>query len=175
MKKLIFLICVSAIVSLTSCLSINRIERNCDKFAKICIRDKETVIEYRDTVIFRTDTVQIVLPRDTVKLTDTIRIVNNKAFLRPVHKTFGLVGVDAWVNFSVLNVRGYLTDSTMLYTEQDTVLLPGAVQIKTVTNTVTVKHVPGIYKVVFWLFWIIVLVVLAWAVLFKMKIKPYLL
>lgn len=169
MKKLIFLICVSAIVILTGCLSVGRIERNCDKFAKLCIIEKETIIVIKDTTIYRTDTVLVELPRDTVKLTDTVTIINNQAFLPPVHKEFGIVGVDAWMNFSILNVRGYLIDSTLLYIEPDTVFLKGAVQLKEVTNTVTVKYIPKIYKIVFWIFWIAVVLLLLWIFWYNKK------
>lgn len=169
MKKLIYLICTSVMLLFaSSCLTPKRIERNCDQFAKICITEKETVTIVRDTTIYRTDTVLVQLPRDTVTLTDTVKIVNNKAFLPPVHKQFGIVGVDAWVNFSVLNVRGYLTDSTLLYNETDTVFLKGAVQTQTVTNTVPVKYIPGFYKFTFWLFWIVVgsiVLIITWWVL----------
>lgn len=178
MKKLTLLVCVSVMLLANGCMTVGRIKRNCDKFAQICITEKETVVEYRDTTIYRTDTVIVELPRDTVKLTDTVKIVNNKAFLAPVHKEFGIVGVDAWVNFSVLNVNAYLTDSTLLYTETDTVFLKGAVQTSTVTNTVPVKYVSGYHKFTSWFFWITVILLIvfvALGILFKTKIKPFLL
>lgn len=168
MKKLIYLICVLATVLLNGCMTVKRIERNCDKFAQICITEKETVIQYRDTTIYRTDTVVVKLPRDTVKLTDTVQVINNLAYLPSVHKKFGLIGVDAGVRHSVLRVNAYLTDSTLLYAEPDTVHLPGAVQIKEVTNTVPVRFVPGFYKFTFWLFWVVVgsiALVIAWWIL----------
>jgi len=149
-------------------MTVNRIQRNCDKFAQICITEKETVTIVRDTTIFRTDTVLVQLPRDTVRLRDTVRIENGVAWLAPLHREFGLISVDASVKASVLSVDAYLNDSTLLYAEPDTVHLPGAIEIKTVTNTVPVRFVPGFYKFTFWLFWIVVgsiVLVITWWVL----------
>ena len=150
MKKL--LVIFGLIIGLQSCLTIGRIERNCDKFAKLCVTDRETTTIYRDTTIYQRDTILVPLPyRDTVRITDTVRIVNNQAFLKPVHKEFGLIGVDAWVQFSVLGVKAYLTDSTILHVRNDTIFLEKVIKEAAITKTVTVRHVPGFYKFTFWM------------------------
>ena len=146
-------------LALSSCLTVGRIERNCDKFAKICLQDQVTVITYRDTTIFRVDTLRVPLPyRDTVRIHDTVKIVDNLAYMPLVRRRFGLVGVDAWVNKSVLGVKGYLTDSTILHAHRDTITLEKVIKEQATIQTVTVKHVPGFYRFTFWFFWAVVAV-----------------
>jgi|GEM_PF-2647396 len=132
---------------LAGCLTVGKIQRNCDKFAAICVTGTTTQTIYRDTTIYRTDTIRVPLPyRDTVRIVDTVKIINNKAFLRPVHKEFGIIGVDAWVNYSVLGVKAYLTDSTILHARTDTITLEKVIKEQGTTNTVIIKRIPGFYK-----------------------------
>ena len=153
----------------SSCLTVSRIERNCDKFSQICVTEKETVTIYRDTTIFRTDTIRVPLPyRDTVKITDTVRIVNNLAWLPPVHRQFGIIGVNASVASSILNVNAYLTDSTILHSRRDTVVIKNAIKKEATTQTVTVRHVPKFYKILLWIF---IFQILAFAGWFFMREK----
>lgn len=152
----------------SSCLTVRQIEKNCDKFAKICITETVTETVYRDTTIYRTDTLEITLPKDTVRLRDTLTIVKGMAFLPTIHKRFGIIGVDAGVSYSVLTVTAYLTDSTILYTHKDTLWLEKVIKEKAITHTVVVKHVPKLYK---WSFWILVVGVLLFIVLIILKIK----
>ena len=148
---------------LSSCLTVSRIQRNCDKFAALCVTEKETVVEYRDTTIYRTDTIRVPIPyRDTVKITDTVRIVNNLAYLQPVRKRFGIIGVDASVQRSILNVNAYLTDSTILHTRRDTITLEKVIKEEAITQTVTVRHVPKFYKVLLWIFIVQLLALGGW-------------
>jgi len=59
MKTIVF---ISSVLFLTSCLTVRKIERNCEKFEKVCVTETETqtdtiiktktVIEYRDTTIY---------------------------------------------------------------------------------------------------------------------------
>lgn len=155
--------------SLPSCLTVRRIERNCDKFAKVCVT--ETVVEtvYRDTTIFRTDTIRVPLPfRDTVKITDTVRIFNNLAYLPTVRKQFGLIGVDAGVNHSILRVNAWLTDSTILHPLRDTIIINDAISNSTTTNTITLppeKYVPKFYKFTFWIFIIQLALLAIWTII----------
>lgn len=151
MKKLILIVLAFLF---SGCLTVNRIHRNCDKFAQVCITETEKVIVYRDTVIYRNDTILVQLPRDTVKIIDTVRIINNRAYLPPVYKQFGLIGVDASVIASVLKINAYLTDSTILQPLRDTIVLKDAVKDQVITNTVTIekRHIPKFYKFTFWFF-----------------------
>lgn len=144
-----------------SCLTISRIQRNCDKFAQICVTEKETVTVYRDTTIFRTDTIRVPLPyRDTVKIIDTVQIINNLAWLPPVHKKIGIIGVNASVARSILNINAYLTDSTVLHTRRDTITLEKVIKEKAETKTVPVRFIPDFYKFTFWFFFLQVTVLI---------------
>ena len=143
MKKLIL---INSLLFLASCMSINRIERNCDKFTQICGTEKETVIEIRDTTIYQTDTVTVYLPQDTVEITDTVLIKDNLAFLPTIHKEFGLIAVDAGVYRSILNVSAYLNDSTFLYSEPDTIFIPSAIKEYKITEKVPVRYIPGWHR-----------------------------
>lgn len=146
MKKLLLLFAVVTLCS--SCLTVNRIKKNCDQFSAICVTGTETVIEYRDTTIFRTDTIKIQLPADTVKITDTVKIYENGlAYLPPIEKHFGVVGVRTWVNHSVLNAWGFLLDSTLLHPVTDTIFLDNVFSTQTTTKYIELP--PEKYKTKF--------------------------
>ncbi len=149
MKRVLLLACI---VTLTSCMTVKRIEQNCDKFAKICVAEKVKETIYRDTTIFRSDTVLVPLPADSVKITDTIRVVKNIAYLPTVRKKAGIIGVDAGVNNSIIRINAYLTDSTILYKHQDTIFIRNAIREEKVSSTVPVKFIPSFYRFTFWVF-----------------------
>lgn len=148
MKNIIYLL---LILVLSSCMTVKRIQRNCDQFAKICVTEtvKETI--YRDTTIFRNDTIMVSLPKDTVHLTDTVSIVNDLVYLPTIYKQFGIIAADAGVQRSVLSVNAYLTDSAILHPIRDTIYLEKAIRHETVTNTVPVRYIPKIYQYAFWI------------------------
>nr|WP_319570257.1 hypothetical protein [uncultured Draconibacterium sp.] len=158
MKKI--LLSIILFYTVTSCLTVDRIKRNCDQFAAVCVTETETVVEYRDTTIYRHDTIKITLPSDTVKLTDTLTMREGMAFLPPVEKHFGHVGVKAWVDNSVLNAWGFLTDSTILQPVHDTILIDNALM-----NSSIVKYIelpPEKYKTwftKFCTFWFVITLV----------------
>lgn len=131
---------------LSSCMTVKRIKKNCDKFVPICVVEKEvvTTISYRDTIIYKLDTVFVPLPKDTVTLIKTVTVrEDNLAYLAEVHKEFGLIGVDASVYRSILRVNAYLNDSTILYVEPDTVYLEKAIKIELTEDTNYVEVVPN--------------------------------
>ena len=153
MKKLILFLFVLLIFQ--SCLTTNMIKKHCADFAKICTVDSKTEIEYRDTTIYLDRIIKVNLPPDTVKIRDTVTIVNNLAYMPITHKEFGNISVDAWVIKSHLGVNGYYKDSTLLRPVHDTIFIKDAVQSTTNTNTVQLppeKYIPKAYK---WSFWIV--------------------
>lgn len=164
------LILAFVLFGFSSCLTVGKIQRNCDKFAKVCITSSqtETVTEiiYRDTTIIITDTVAVFLPPDTVRITETVEVINNKANLPPIYRQYGLIGVNASVYNSVLNVAAWLTDSTILQPRIDTVLINNAIKQQNtatrINKTITlppVKYVTGFYKFTAWVFYVLVLVI----------------
>ena len=159
MKRLIILF--SFVLILSSCITNRQIKRNCDKFAQICVTDTETVVEYRDTIIYRHDTIKIQLPADTVKLTDTVTISEGVAYMPPVEKYFGSVGVRAWINNSRLNAWGWLRDSTILEPVHDTIILDNIFEQTTTTKYIELppeKYLPWWAKITFWGFWLLALI-----------------
>lgn len=156
MKPLnLILICIF----LTSCLTVKRIEKNCDKFAQICVTETVVKTVYRDTTIFVDRIIKVPLPKDTVRLTDTVRVINDKCYLPMRHKKFGLVWVSAGVVNSVLNVTAGLTDSTILVPIHDTIFIKDAVSNTTTDNTVVLppeKFIPKFYKFTFWVFIVLI-------------------
>jgi hypothetical protein len=135
---------IICILLLSGCVTKRQIERNCDRFVDICKTD--TRIEYRDTTIYFTDTVFYKLPPDTVSITDTLILYDNYCYLLPVQRSFGLINVLAGVDRSVLNVRAWLSDSTILMAKTDTVYIEKAVKKESEVIVVPERYVPGIYK-----------------------------
>lgn len=165
MKNLILII---ILFSFSSCLTVKQIERNCDKFMKVCVTETVKEIVYRDTTIYKTDTILVTLPRDTVTISDTVRIINDKAFMPDIYKEFGLIGVKAGINNSILNVSAWLTDSTILYPRMDTIVIENAIKAETTTNTVEVRYVPKFYKIIIG---IVIALILACIVGIILKLK----
>jgi hypothetical protein len=150
-----------------SCLTVKKIESNCDKFAKICATTA-TVTELHDTTIYVEKPVyidkiiRVPIPgrTDTLRITDTVRIVNNQAYMKPIHKQIGIIGVDASMHKSVFEIAAYLTDSSILYnyidtlTFADSLTIYNAIRTTTTEATITLqpkKYIPKIYKITFWI------------------------
>ena len=157
MKKVFFLFIL--IVTLNSCLTVEKIQRNCDKFAQVCVTDSETVtvIEYRDTTVYLRDTITVTLPPDTVKISDTVTITDSGAQLPKVEKTFGIIGVSAEVYNSFLSVNAWLTDSTLLVPYADSVTVQNTNTTNTQKEYIQLppeRYIPKFYKFTFWWFFI---------------------
>lgn len=156
-KGVIKYIALILIMLNTGCLTVNRIKKNCDQFSQVCVTDREVIteIEYCDTTIYIRDSFYFALPPDTVTLTDTLTIINNRAYLPKIRKEKGNIWITALVNASVLQVDGGYIDSTLLVPYRDSVTL----QNKTTTTTDTQyielppeRFVPKFYKFTFWFF-----------------------
>jgi hypothetical protein len=152
----------------SSCLTVKKIERNCDKFAKVCVTETTTQTLWRDTTIyvdkaFYIDTTIFVpIPgfKDSVRIRDSVVVRDNYAYMKSIHVEKGIIAVDASVNRSVFSVDAYLTDSTILYHFQDTLnyqdslTIYNAIRERTTTSTVVlppVKYIPKLYKITFWI------------------------
>lgn len=147
MRKILYISII--LLSFSSCLTVGRIERNCDKFGKICITDK--VIEYRDTTIYINDTILYPLPKDTVFIKGDVQIIENKAQMKPIYKEFGLIGMDVWVLNSKLGGKAYFLDPSLEIPIRDTITIE-KIKIKE-SNTIQLppeKYIPKFYKFTFW-------------------------
>lgn len=139
---------------LTSCLTAKRIQRNCDKFAQICVTESVTKIEYRDTTIYIDKIVEVQLPSDTVKIVDTLYVKDNKCFLPYTYKQFGNVWASAKVDNSIMNLKAGYVQEIIQVQVHDTIYIDKAITNTTTDNTVTVveRYIPKVYK---WAFWIL--------------------
>ena len=152
--KTINLILISFLLS--SCLTVKKIERNCDKFAKVCISEQVTKIEYRDTTIYKDRIIEVKFPKDTVYITKPIYIRENKCFMDYTRKTFGNIWASAKVDNSILDLKAGYVKNIIQVPIRDTIFIEKAVTNTTTENTVIVekKYIPKIYK---WAFWIILI------------------
>ena len=71
-----YLTLLFSIVLLSSCMTMKRIERNCDKFAAVCLaKSSDTVFVTKEVeIVYRDTTVEWVLYRDTVYLSTPVYI-----------------------------------------------------------------------------------------------------
>jgi len=141
-------------LAFSSCLTVEKIQRNCDKFAQVCVTDRETntVIEYRDTTIYIDRIIKVPVPMftDSVRIRDSVNVItvinettNEKeqyCELSPIHREVGLIGVDAWVNHSVIEIYAYLLDSTILVPYKDSVVAQNQVTTTTTENNIKLPH-----------------------------------
>lgn len=153
MKSITFLFSMLCLMWFSSCLTVKKIERNCDKFAKVCVTPVSTVVEYRDTTIYRTDTLWYSLPPDTVRLVEKVTVTGTQASIAPAKRKKGIIWMEASINNNWLNVTAGLTDSTILIPHIDTVFIDNAIQSTTTTQTITIekKYIPKFYRFTFWL------------------------
>lgn len=143
-----------------------------------------TDITYRDTTIyvdvpFYIDTVIFVpIPgfKDSVRIRDSVTIVNGLVYMKSLHKEIGLIGVDVTLDKSQLSVVAYLTDSTILYNLKDTLNFQDSIKIynaikdQVTTTTIVlppVKYIPKFYKIAGW-FLITILILLALFIVYKL-------
>lgn len=185
MKSYVSLLCLMWLIN-SSCLTYQRIQRNCDKFAKVCVSGSTSKTSTRDTTIFvekplYIDTIiYIPIPgyRDSIRIRDSVRIVDGYAFMKSVHKQQGIIAVDASIYKSELSIIAYLTDSSILYNYidtlnfQDSIRIYNAIKETATTSTVIIKekYIPWFYKFTFWVFIIAVIygiVLVAWSHFFK--------
>lgn len=184
MKKLIYLFIIY--YGFTSCMTTGRIERHCDDFAKICLTETVVETEYRDTTlyvevpVYIDKVIEVPVPgfKDSVRIRDSVRIINNLAYMDPVHEEFGNIGVDAEVYRSELLVKGYYLDSTINYhykdtlTHGDSIRIANAIRDKTTTNNIVLppeRYVPRFYKKLLW-FNIILAIAAVIFILIKAKV-----
>jgi hypothetical protein len=164
---------------LSSCLTVSRIEKNCDKFAKVCVTESVTKIEYRDTTIYKDRIIEVKLPNDTVYLTKNVYIKENMCFMDYTRKTFGNIWASAKVENSILDLRAGYVSNIVQVPIHDTIYIERAISNTTTDNTVVLppeKYIPKFYKFTFWVFivsLIAALVYISWSLFFKSRIKKF--
>lgn len=135
-------------IFLSSCLTVGRIQRNCDEFAKVCL---STTTVYRDTTIYRKDTVRIQLPSDTVTIDRLITNSDTLMSLAPVSVSKGLITATAWIKDYRLHVDAWLNKKYVETVRVDTITITKVV--KETANVVTLpaeKYIPKFFKYSGW-------------------------
>lgn len=147
MKKLIFLLCPMCLMWLTSCLTVGRIQRNCDKFAQICVTSSETETRYRDTTI-HFPPIAARLPESNILIKTELKITDGKVNLPRQVSQHGLITTEVEIIDNQLLVKSYLSDSTILV-KPDPVTIHDAIREEKSKEYIKLppeKYIPGFYK-----------------------------
>ena len=131
MRKIICILYLFPVL-FSSCLTVQKIEKNCDKFAQICITDNAETTEISDTIwITKRDTI-IDYQMEKEIVTDTVFIRSNGTYLNSdtSYLTTGLASSEAFIwrsrlfhtlesGDTILNIRlnNALTEINHLRTE----------------------------------------------------------
>lgn len=115
MRKILTLILITIVLS--SCMTPRRIINNRDKILKVL--GSNTV--YKDSLIYRVDTVTIQLPPSHIK--DTVNLVVNNGIVNLSTKRFvkGLIIVEVGIADSKLSVEAWLTKDAVSKVVHDTI------------------------------------------------------
>jgi len=150
MKKLIGILLVGILFS--SCLTVKRVERNCDLFAKICGTGTTTEIQYKDTTIFINRDVPVYLPRDTTYLQGQVTIDSLGAQMQPTTINKGMVTITARIKNSKLTASGNINRDSIVANIRDSILIKNAIRHSNSKTIVTIseKYIPGFYRFTFW-------------------------
>ena len=150
MKKLIGILLVGFLFS--SCMTVKRVERNCDLFAKICGTGTTTEIRYKDTTIFINRDVPVYLPRDTAHLQGQLTIDTLGAQMQRRIFKEGLITITARVKDSKLTAIGYFNRDSIVANIRDSILIKNAIRQSNSKTMVTIreKYIPGFYRFTFW-------------------------
>lgn len=163
MKRALFFLMI--LFALSSCLTVGKIERNCDKFLKVCGTEKERIVEYRDTIIEVEKMVEVPVPfyGDSVRIRDSVNVVTvvdkvsgkekQVAQMDTTYKEFGLIAMQVWVNNSGLGADAWLKDSTIWWKYHDWIKVINGIKDSKEKVVVPVKYVPGFYRFTFGFFW----------------------
>jgi len=77
-----------------SCLTVRRIEKNCDKFAAVCVTEKETETDTNTTTTTETEygdtTATVYIPEVKEEDTKPVTIIDEKKKPVPVKKEYAL-------------------------------------------------------------------------------------
>lgn len=155
MRLILFFIVV---VVMQSCMTIPRIQRNCDKFLKVCSVEKSTVTVYRDTIVPIQRIIPIHIPESRIDVRgQKITIVRrqgkpDQVKMEPIKQTNGVITIEARIENNVPILNAYLNDSTILYHYQDSIRIANAVRETMQKEKIIVKKIPALHRTVLWLF-----------------------
>jgi hypothetical protein len=144
---------ISIAFLLSSCMTVRRIQRNCEEFSKICTVNTWHDIQYRDTIIYL-DPIEAKLPISDINISMQLTVKDGRVVnIENVKKTQGLITTDAWIEDGVLTINSFLNDSTILI-KPDPVIIHDAIVNEITGQTIKIKFIPKTYK---WSFWIVII------------------
>ena len=156
------------------------LERKCTRYAKKCTI--EAKVEVRDSIItitevrYKDTTLYVYLPQDTV-LIEKILYVNKKGIvnLDTISETNGIIGVEAWVNKNLLGVNGYVADSTIYVTLENTIKEKNIWKFRFKEEfkkeKIVVKRNSSFAKFCIWFWWLFILITVLLIVRKIMQLK----
>ena len=147
---------------LTSCLTVGRIERNCDKFAKICTTDSQitTEIVYRDSIVYRDTTIYDTIAGDTVYVDKPIPVPGSLTvppLFAQVEFARASAGVTASRLWLQLEQKDTVRLKTLVSALKDATYWKEKYINEKQTITITERYTPKHYIIAFWA-WVVVLV-----------------
>lgn len=113
-----------------SCLTDKSIVKHRDRILNVL---GKTEITYKDSLIYRTDTVKIQLPASDVTVDTLIDIKNGIASLDTITAKKGLITMQAWVNNNMLGVNAWLNEKFVSKEVHDTII----VEVPTIKTVIT--------------------------------------
>lgn len=136
---------------LSSCMTVKRIQRNCEAFSKVCAVDTWHDVQYRDTIIYL-NPIPAKLPVSDINILMQLMVENGKVVnIDKITKTQGLITTEALVKDGMVTINSFLNDSTILI-KPDPIIIHDAIKEETTGQTIKVKFIPKAYK---WSFWIL--------------------
>ena len=143
---------IAVIFSLSSCMTVKRIQRNCEAFSKICTVNTWHDIQYRDTIIYL-DPIQAKLPVSDINISMQLIVKDGQVVnIESITKTQGLITTEVWIKDGKLTINSSLNDSTILI-RPDPVVIHDAIVDETTGQTIKIKFIPKTYR---WSFWILI-------------------
>lgn len=152
MKNVSFLFAILCLVWLSSCMTVDRIQRNCDKFAQICVTNSSNEIQYRDTII-RLAPLKARLPESNIIISSTLKVVSGRVNMPKVIEKNGLITTEVSIIDNQLFIRSFLNDSTILV-KPEPIVIHGTIRDEKTTKYITLapeRYIPGIFKITFWI------------------------
>lgn len=112
-------ILILAVVLLSSCMTPRRIMNHRDEILKVLGSN----VVYKDSIIYRVDTVTIQLPPSHIK--DTVNLVVNNGIVNLATKRFerGLIIVEVGISDSKLSVEAWLAKDAVSKVVHDTIIV----------------------------------------------------
>lgn len=145
MKKGLFL--VSFGLFLTSCLTVGKIERNCDKFMLVCGQRVDVRIQYRDTVVPLEKNLNIQLPVSHIDVSGELKYDPQKRLDMSIKETDGIITTELRLKGDDYHLKSYLNDSSIQYKYRDSIKIEKVNVYKDKIVEIPVKYVPLHYKI----------------------------